>query len=851
MNSKDTIFCTIASKNYLGQVRVLAASLKKHHPDVPMVLLLTDRIDGYFDPKKEPFEIMEIDQLAIPALAHFCFWYTVIELNTAAKPYFLKALLDRKNCEKVIYLDPDIKVFQPLDPILDNLNKYAVVVTPHIDQPIEDPYKPSEMDILQAGSYNLGFLGVSKQSDTFKLLHWWQDRLYRDCKIDFPNGYHVDQKWIDLAPSLIDSFHVMRQPGFNVAYWNFHCRQLISSGDTILLADGSPLYFFHFSGYHPARPGIVSKHQTRSTMADLGLITNLFDEYRQDLFDSGFHESSQWPYAFKCFDNQVLIPDVARRHLRELNEMAFHFEDPFVSKARKSYFEYLRTSRDGQLSPLMKILYDDLILDNPVLKQTIVPNLNELHRGVWDIWLRHHQIDTALWPVSAMTMRPTGRPGDKEFGVNLAGFFESEKGVGESVRLLKKVLEARGVPLVLNNHVDVGSANQDCQDDHFQSVNPYPINLMSFNANAVADYYHVHGMSYFLNRYNIGVWNWELPEFPPEWEHAFMFFDEIWAPSRFTQAAIASVSPIPVRWMPYAIEVPKSLPSEFNRRYYQLRENAFLFLFTFDFHSFLERKNPLMLIRAFKKAFQNRSDVQLILKVVHQKDTPREYQEMLNTIAGAENIQIIDSLFTRQEMYGLMNQIDAFISLHRAEGFGLNLAEAMAYGKAVIATNYSSNTDFMNSANSYPVNYKMVQLQDSYGPYAKGQWWADPDEEHAIELMREVVTNREQAKQIGLRAAHDIAESFSVQVVGERMLKTLHGLWRQSPRFDEKRFSPKDITLALPRVSRIRNAWWQITRGYFGPPPNILRSIKKKATQLTKSVTQPFFRKPGTPVDNQ
>ncbi len=296
-------FCTIVSKNYIAQARTLAESVRVHHPDSSFTVLLVDRPDGYFDPNAEPFTVLPIERLPIPDLPRFCFQYNVLELNTAAKPFFLAQLLKMTRAAKLVYLDPDIVVLHQLDALARLLDEHNVVLTPHLLEPYPlDGKRLHERHILLSGTYNLGFVAVSAGRETDRLLRWWQERMYTGCRDRKKKGMFVDQKWMELAPSYFDGVHILREPGYNIAYWNLHSREITLSEGRVWAA-GRPAYFFHFSGFDPSRPLTLSKHQNRLRMEDLGAATLLFADYAERLARHGHAQAVRWPYAFGAFDN--------------------------------------------------------------------------------------------------------------------------------------------------------------------------------------------------------------------------------------------------------------------------------------------------------------------------------------------------------------------------------------------------------------------------------------------------------------------------------------------------------------------------------------------------------------------
>ena len=203
--------------------------------------------------------------------------------------------------------------------------------------------------------------------------------------------------------------------------------------------------------------------------------------------------------------------------------------------------------------------------------------------------------------------------------------------------------------------------------------------------------------------------------------------------------------------------------------------DAFVFLFVFDFHSFVERKNPVGLIRAFKNAFEGRKDIQLVIKSSHGQEYPQQ-MDMLKEAASGANVHVIDGVYSRKAKNALINAADCYVSLHRSEGFGLTLAEAMFYGKPAVATGYSGNVDFMSSENSFLIPYKIVTIESGQGPYSIGAHWADPDLDHAVDVFRYVERNREAASDIGKRGRDHVSTVLHPATIGRSVALRLQEL---------------------------------------------------------------------------
>jgi glycosyltransferase involved in cell wall biosynthesis len=228
--------------------------------------------------------------------------------------------------------------------------------------------------------------------------------------------------------------------------------------------------------------------------------------------------------------------------------------------------------------------------------------------------------------------------------------------------------------------------------------------------------------------------------------------------------------------IPFAIQLPAVPPELVSRRRFALPQKAFVFLYAFDFHSYLARKNPMAILEAFRRAFGSRRDVVLALKTTHGDQVPASFAELVAACQGQDNIRILEQVLPREDMLALLQVCDAYVSLHRSEGFGLPLAEAMAAGKPVVATGYSSNVDFMTEANSLPVRYRRIAIDSDYGPYRRGAEWADPDVEHAAEQMRRLVDTPELAAQLGAKARADVERTLRPEVVGRLVQQRLSAI---------------------------------------------------------------------------
>jgi glycosyltransferase involved in cell wall biosynthesis len=393
--------------------------------------------------------------------------------------------------------------------------------------------------------------------------------------------------------------------------------------------------------------------------------------------------------------------------------------------------------------------------------------------------MARHSIDETMKRIERFNSwhrRPAPKPGIAGRGldgVNVVGYLRDESGWGQAARGYVRALQSLEVPVALNDLSDLSSnRSADRTLVEFDTEHPYDVNLLCVDAaQHFAIMSHL-GAELFEERYNIGAWAWELPHFPERWYDRFAYYDEIWVTTSFIANMLAPISPVPVVRIPPVLTPLTGASRDTGRRRLGVPEREFIYLFVFDFHSHLERKNPLALIDAFKTAFAPSEPVRLVIKCVNADSDPDGFAAM-NARARGYPIDFHAGYWPSQDLRDLMAACDAYVSLHRSEGTGLTITDAMALGKPVIATSWSGNVDFMDVSNSFPVRYELVELQRTVGPYQAGETWADPSVEHAAELMRLVFENREEAGARGQLAKRDIEGNYSEERVASLIQQRL------------------------------------------------------------------------------
>ncbi len=367
-------------------------------------------------------------------------------------------------------------------------------------------------------------------------------------------------------------------------------------------------------------------------------------------------------------------------------------------------------------------------------------------------------------------------------GMNIVGFLTADLGVGESARCMVRAADAASipsclVPLKLNCRNRFGDTTYL---GRLQDANPHGVNVIHVDPPVARDIDHHHGAAFRRDKFNIGYFAWELPEFPDSWLSALDYFDEIWCPSNFVNESIALKSPFPVITMGHAIDFERPREDRASlRARLGLPADPFLFLCLFDLNSYSARKNPRAAVEAFRMSGLAGRAAALVIKVQNAAANAADFAAISKAVQDLPGTVLISETLSRADIYALESACDCFVSLHRSEGFGLAVAESMYLGKPVIATGWSATSEYLSHENGLPVRFSLVELAKNHGPYAKGSTWAEPDIAHASELMRRVVSDPLNAARIGAAARRTMEQRFSPAVIGaryRRRLETIAGL---------------------------------------------------------------------------
>jgi glycosyltransferase involved in cell wall biosynthesis len=751
------VIFTICASNYLAQAGVLGASLRAHHPDLCLTVFLLDDAPAHAAVPEHVRIVPAQTVFGRGEWNHRRCYYSTLEFATSVKPACFRHVFDQ-GASRAIYLDPDIRIFQPVDRFwTGEAGDAELVLTPHALSPLpDDGCGPADVDILRAGIYNLGFAAMRDTARIRFLLDWWDGKLRTQCLEDVRTGVFTDQKWMNHAPVLVPDTAVLRHVGYNAAYWNLHER-------TPCLRDGrwqieglagetQDLVFFHFSGFDPARASI-SRHENRFGAQPPGDTCVLLQAYAKDLLDAGYEGFSALQAPSVQFADGTPWDPVCRALYREAVAAGLDLGDP---------------------------LDEDRFLD----------------------WAAEAEAGQEVSRYQRTAGRHAGAvPAGSAQGSHVAyvGYLRSHLGVGEAGRNSLAALAGAGLDVC---HYDVSRAAPAPAGEYRLAGRRWftgqpEVTVLGCNADALpgvlallpADLRHA---------YRIGCWYWETPEFPEAWSDRFAMVDEVWAATRFIADAIRARSSVPVVVMPPMV-MPPAVPRDrawLESTVPDVAGGEFVMLFQFDAASVPFRKNPEGVIAAFARAFTPDEPVRLVVKVLNAEAVP-DLLAGLRAAAQGRRITLWTQTLASDERFRLLASVDAFVSLHRSEGFGLSIAEAMAYGLPVVVTGWSGNVDFTNDDNAAQVAFDLVRRARAHGPYPAGTLWAEPRLDDAARLMRRVWQDADWRAQIGRAAQATIAVRLSGDAIGQAMrarLEQVQALRHAPARKEALRHAPTRLT---------------------------------------------------------
>jgi hypothetical protein len=805
---------TIATAATLPQARVLARSLSRHEPEWTLDLVLVGEADASVAELEADgtMRVRSAAALLQTDLERLIARHDEEDLRVLLVPRVLLAY-SQQDHGPLLHLPPSAWVIDGLSPIQAALEARSVVLVPRMTADVpDDGLEPAPLRMEWVGRIDESIIGVDGGPAAGGFLVWWA--AHAAASIGSPDGRGgerpEDRPWLarylELAPARFRAA-VLDDPGFNLSMWNLHRVELAEREGRILVDGARPARFLNLPGYEPDRPHRLSSYATRVRVSRSPALRELSARYADELRGAGWRDADHRreigrPLADGTIYDESLLALHARA--RALGE---GFGELFSSEGTEAFISWLcGPSPEGSLHGINRYLFYRIARERPDVLRAY-PDLDSGDGEGYVAWCRAFGggelgIPERFMPrepgarAQAISTEPAPTPrtpastpaaavaGEKrengQIAVRVTGYLGHTLGLGSAARGYVEALSAAGIPVstvsVPLDHLGPTRLDGGYGRERFEDLvhdGRHGFEIVAVNADELPDFVGRLGEGYFEGP-RIGIWGWETNSIPARWQRAFSLVDEIWVYSRFMEENIGAVAPVPV----VALAPPVQAPPLAGTSDRLGVPEGFLFLFVFDYLSTIQRKNPVGLIEAFRRAFEPGEGPRLLLKTINAPLRPLADEEVLWAAHGRPDIHVIDRSLDREQLGGLMAACDCYVSLHRAEGFGLTMAEAMAIGKPVIATGYSGNVDFMDAENSYLVDHAITRVGPECEIYPPEGEWAEPSVEHAAELMRQVYGDREQAARVGARAAQDIARVLSPQATGAAMRARLEQLAR-------------------------------------------------------------------------
>ncbi|MFL6520980.1 MAG: glycosyltransferase [Chthoniobacterales bacterium] len=759
--NRSIVGCTIAYSDEWPNVIVLANSFLRFHPGAEFAVLA---VDGPNDQLTlESGRVLALGDLALgrgeewrlPML------FSRSELRLVLQPALLKTLL-ATDAQTVAYFSPTTDILSSVSNVLETAD--ALVATGAIQN--------------EWGDGGRSFVAVTAAARP--QLQKWFDGVRKRFDPDAGVGNDTLKALESVFSPL--PHRIVSDAGFGVSYSSLDPLSLNRGGRGWEIR-GRPLQSFDFRGYDPDSPHLLSRYlgpQPRVLLSEQSQVAELCDEYREKLLRAGHIPAQSRTRRFELLPSGLPIDTrMSRTYRRAMVEYesgkATEPPSPFGPEKEHGFLKWLNEPIDrakAGVTRYMLAVYEDREDVQKVFPDPIGADAVALRNWYLVYGRREFDLPAVLVPASegpSLIAEPA-------LPVNVAGYFRAELGIGAAGRAIIAALEAADIPI--NTVTFDRTANRLAHpfDNRVSDAGRADINLICINPDQIGGFTQQVGQEFSHGRYNIGIWFWEVEDFPTWSHHAFNCVDEIWVASEFMRETFLKVSPKPVFKFRLPVMVP---PVDHSITRAQLNlPQEFTFLFSFDFLSVLERKNPVGLIEAFTRAFKPAEGPRLVIKTINGNERVLELEKLKYAARGRPDILLIDRYLSAVENASFTALADCYVSLHRAEGFGLTIAEAMAQGKPAIATAYSGNLEFMTPENSYLCPSRRCRVGPRREPYPAESHWSEPDLEAAAELLRRVSEHRQEAAARGARAAADIRAFHSPasagRIISERLSLIRH-----------------------------------------------------------------------------
>jgi glycosyltransferase involved in cell wall biosynthesis len=782
------VVCTAVALHELALARVLADGLRRVHPDWRLTVLI---LDGE-PPEGEPFEAIGREALGsgyAPGLLE-ALTDGPRPLAAALRPALMAALAEAHG-GPVVWLDATVRPLGSLVAVVAAGRDGIALV------PLHDRFGPPT-GLAARGPFESGVVAAGDA----EALHWWSDLMLDSA---LRHGARFDPLAAELLGAVaaaIDA-RVVRERGTCVGWWTLASGGRVE-GDPPLL-DGAPLAALNLVGFDPARPHWLSDEDPAGTarVSEQPALARLLASHAGDLLAAGWRtpDADGWRYA--TLPDGPELDDDLRDLLAQARREGEVAGDPFTAAGRDALFDWVAgeaavgagvgryLERVHRRRPDLQIAFPDLAggdgaglvaweREHGVAEEPVLTALAERRAERKDVAARERvgeprtaEDRRVVAAGGAAARAVVGSP-----GVRLVGYLGDGLGLGEAARSYARALAAAGIGIEAvpvpapmeqlgvggrpprRRRVDWRSPDASAGGRPLaEIVCVNPPELLRLSRAGLAREQGVH---------RIGVWAWELDAIPERWAEAYALVDEVWVYSEYVARALRD-APVPVTVMPLAIDVDRleqaaaaAPPAE-----------TFRFLFMFDLLSSLERKNPLGLIEAFRSAFEPGEGPRLLIKTSNGDNRPEQLERVRVAALGRPDVEVVDEFVDATARDALAASCGCYVSLHRAEGFGLTLAEAMAAGRPTIATGFSGNLDFTSPATTRLVDWSPALVEPGSAIYTAGARWAEPDLADAAAALRETWADRDAAWARGLAGSEQARRLLTPAAVGERIAARL------------------------------------------------------------------------------